>query len=60
MVKRIQLILDDEDFEKLKKLKGDKTWEELLVEPVLRISDTGSGCIEHSKYGSRTLKLCLE
>ena len=35
MVKRIFLTLDDDDFEKLKSLKGEKTWEEFLVTPHL-------------------------
>lgn len=58
MVKRIQLILDDKDFERLKKIKGNKTWEELLVKPILDVVDTGE-CIEVSRYDKQTLRLCL-
>lgn len=36
MVKRILLTVDDKVHEKLKKMKGKKTWEEFLVEPRLR------------------------
>ena len=32
MVKRIQLTVDDDVFEKLKELKGDRSWEDFLVE----------------------------
>ena len=32
MVKRIVLAVDDARFEKLKKTKGKKTWEEFLLE----------------------------
>ena len=32
MVKRIQLTVDDTVFEKLKEIKGDRSWEEFLVE----------------------------
>ena len=39
MVKRIQLTLDDEVFERLKEMKGDKSWEEFLVEPLIRDSE---------------------
>jgi len=35
MVKRILLILDDEVFEKLKKLKGSKSWYDFLITPFL-------------------------
>lgn len=31
MVKRILLVVDDDEFEKLKAAKGSKTWEEFLV-----------------------------
>jgi len=58
MVRRIQLILDDNEFEKLKKIKGSKTWEEFLVKPFLEVVDVG-GCIEIAKYDKQTLKLCL-
>jgi len=36
MVKRIFLSLDDNDFKKLEALKGNKTWMQLLVEPLLK------------------------
>lgn len=36
MVKRIFLVLDDGDFNRLVEMKGDKTWEEFLVEPLLK------------------------
>jgi len=58
MVRRVQLILDDKDFERLKRIKGEKTWEELLVKPILEVMNAG-GCIEISEYDKRTLKLCL-
>jgi len=32
MVKRIQLTVDDDVFEKMKDLKGDRSWEDFLVE----------------------------
>ncbi len=32
MVKSIQLRVDDDVFEQLKELKGDRTWEDFLVE----------------------------
>lgn len=31
MVKRIHIILDDEEFEDLHEKKGDKTWKQLLM-----------------------------
>lgn len=31
-IKRIQLVLDEAVFEQLKELKGDRTWEDFLVE----------------------------
>lgn len=36
MVKRVFIYLDDDEFEKLVKLKGNKTWKEFLVEPILK------------------------
>ncbi|MEM1525263.1 MAG: hypothetical protein QW618_03885 [Nitrososphaerales archaeon] len=36
MVKRIFLVLDDDEFDRLVKLKGNKTWKELLVDPLLK------------------------
>lgn len=35
MVKRIFIALDDDDFDRLKALKGKLTWEEFLVTPHL-------------------------
>jgi len=35
MVRKIFLTLDNEKFEKLLKIKGDKTWERLLVDDLL-------------------------
>ncbi len=35
MVRSIFLTLDNEKFERLLKLKGDKTWEKLLVDNLL-------------------------
>lgn len=35
MVRTIFLTLDNEKFERLLKLKGDKTWERLLVDDLL-------------------------
>ena len=32
MVKSIQLRVDDDIFEKLKELKGDRSWEDFLIE----------------------------
>lgn len=40
MVKRIQLTVDDAVFEKLKELKGGKSWEQFLVEPLLKQEET--------------------
>jgi hypothetical protein len=34
MVKSIHIILDDEDYEKIIKKKGNKTWKEFLLEKV--------------------------
>jgi len=34
MVKRIFIVLDDDEFEVLKKAKGEKTWKELMMEAV--------------------------
>lgn len=36
MVKRIQLTVDDAVFERLKDLKGDRSWEDFLVEAGLK------------------------
>jgi len=36
MVRRIQLTVDEAVFEKLKKLKGKRSWEQFLVEPLLQ------------------------
>ena len=36
MVKRIQLTVDDAVFEKLRELKGEKSWEQFLVEPLIQ------------------------
>ncbi len=42
MVKRILLVLDDETFEKLKKLKGERSWEEFLVKSALASASSSS------------------
>jgi len=34
MVKHIFIVLDDDEFEALKKTKGEKTWKELMMEAV--------------------------
>ena len=39
MVKRILLAVDDMDFERLKELKGDNTWEQFLLKPHLETED---------------------
>jgi len=39
MVKRIQLTVDDDVFEKLKGLKGDRSWEDFLVEAGLKMEE---------------------
>jgi len=36
MVRRIQLTVDEAVFEKLKKMKGRKSWEQFLVEPLIK------------------------
>lgn len=36
LVKRIVLVLDDLVFDKLKKRKRRRTWEQMLVEPLIR------------------------
>lgn len=36
MVRRIQLTVDETVFEKLKELKGKRSWEQFLVEPLLK------------------------
>jgi len=36
MVRRIQLVTNETDFETLKALKGKKTWEQFLIEPILK------------------------
>ena len=41
MVKRIFLALDDKDFEALKVLKREMTWEEFLVKPHLKKAAEG-------------------
>lgn len=40
MVKRVHLVFDDSDFEKLKELKGDKSWEKFILENILGSSPT--------------------
>jgi len=35
MVKSIQMRVEDAVFEKLKKLKGKKSWEQFLVNPLI-------------------------
>jgi len=35
MVKRIQIVLDDDEFEALLRKKGDRTWYEFLIKPHL-------------------------
>lgn len=35
MVRRIFLVLENEKYEKLLRIKGDKTWERLLVDDLL-------------------------
>ena len=42
MVKSIQLRVDDDVHEKLKKLKGDRTWEQFLVEPLIKKEENSS------------------
>ncbi len=32
MVKQVQIILDDHEYEALKKKKGDRTWKQFLIE----------------------------
>jgi len=36
MVKSIQLRVDDAIFEKLKEIKGDRSWEQFLIEPLIQ------------------------
>jgi hypothetical protein len=36
VVRRILLFLDDGEFERLKAMKGGRTWKEFLVDPVLK------------------------
>ena len=36
MVRRIFIALDDDDFEKLKSMKEERTWYEFLVTPHLK------------------------
>ena len=36
MVKRIQLTVDEAVFDKLKAIKGDRSWEQFLVEAGLK------------------------
>ena len=36
MVKRIQLTVDDPVFDKLRELKGERSWEQFLVEPLIQ------------------------
>lgn len=36
MVKRIQLTVDDAVFDKLRELKGERSWEQFLVEPLIQ------------------------
>ena len=36
MVRSIQLRVDDDVHKKLKEMKGDRTWEQFLVEPLLK------------------------
>ncbi|PNV81421.1 MAG: hypothetical protein C0179_02855 [Fervidicoccus sp.] len=53
MVRRILLVLDDEIFEKLKKLKGERSWEEFLVKTVLTcISSSSPEASEKSNVSS--------
>jgi len=39
MVRRIQLVVNESDFDQLKDLKGTKTWEQFLVDPVLKAAE---------------------
>ncbi len=36
MVKRIQLTVDDTVFERLKEMKGDRSWKKFLIEPLIQ------------------------
>ena len=36
MVKSIQLRVDDDVHKKLKEMKGSRTWEQFLVEPLIK------------------------
>ena len=39
-IKRIQLVVDEAVFDKLKEIKGDRTWEDFLVEAGLNYVKT--------------------
>ena len=39
MVKRIFLVLENNKYEKLLQIKGDKTWEKLLIDDLLERSE---------------------
>lgn len=39
MVKVLHILLNDEEFEKLKELKGGRTWKQFLIDPLLKEGD---------------------
>ena len=36
MVRRVQIVLDDDDFERLKEMKGDLSWRRFLINDKLK------------------------
>jgi hypothetical protein len=44
VVKRILIILDDDEYEMLKKIKGKRTWKDLLVGNALAVGPRPKCC----------------
>lgn len=57
MVKHILLILDDEEYFLLKKMKGKKSWREFILESLLRNTPDR---VEEVRQRIRFLKMQLE
>ena len=52
MVKRILIILDDDEYEMLRKIKGERTWKDLLIESALTMnahSECAKVCVDGTK-----------
>jgi hypothetical protein len=54
MVRRIVLILDDSVFDKLKQRKRKRTWEAMLIDPLLRERESKKEAKQLSKKETKT------